>query len=91
MFSSKKVYLYTLLLLLAMLPAGAFADLLSDVFAVFWTFNALAGPGQVVLAALVFAIPFAAFQANRGWSLQPFGENLSEPPHSRTDQSTLTE
>jgi hypothetical protein len=66
---AKRIYLFTFALLIAVLPAGAFVDLLSDVLVVFWAFNVLVGPGRIVLVALVVAISFAAIQVSHGWTL----------------------
>jgi hypothetical protein len=66
---AKRIYLFTFALLIAVLPAGAFVDLLSDVLVVFWGFNVLVGPGRIVLVALVVATSFAAVQVSHGWPL----------------------
>lgn len=69
-FRVKRIYLFTFSLLIAILPAGAFADFLNDVLVVFIASNALAGSDRMVLFALACAIPFAVLQVKRRWTLQ---------------------
>lgn len=70
-FHARPIYLFAFCLLIAVLPAGAFFDLLSDVLVVLWTLNILVGPTRVVTLSLACAIPFALVQTKRKWSLLP--------------------
>ena len=68
-FHARPIYLFTFCLLIAILPAGAFVDLLSDVLVILWTLDILVGPARIVVFSLACAIPFAFFQTKRKWSL----------------------
>jgi hypothetical protein len=69
-FSSKKIYLFAFSLFIAVFPVSALADVLNDVSVIFWTANGLVGPAQFAMVALLCAVPFAALQASRNWTLK---------------------
>jgi len=68
-FHARPIYLFTFCLLIAILPVGAFVDLLSDFLVVGWASDILAGPVKTVILSLASAIPFALFLTRSGWSL----------------------
>jgi len=67
--SAKRIYLFAFTLLIALLPAAALADLLGDVFVVAFASDLLAGIPRILAVGLAAAIPIAALQVARGWSL----------------------
>jgi hypothetical protein len=67
--SAKRIYLFTFSLLIALLPAAAFADLLGDVLVVSLASDLLAGTERILALGLAIAIPFAGYQAARKWTL----------------------
>jgi len=69
-FWPKRIYLFTFSLLIGVLPAGAAVDLLSDGLVLAFTYDGLVGPLKIVGLSLVFAVPFAALQVSRRWTLQ---------------------
>lgn len=67
--SAKRIYLFTFSLLIALLPAAAFTDVISDVLVVSLGSNLLAGAERILAVGLGVAIPFAGYQAARKWTL----------------------
>ena len=67
--SAKRIYLFAFTLLVVLLPAAALADFLGDVFVVAFASDLLAGIPRILAIGLAAAIPIAALQVARGWSL----------------------
>ena len=68
---AKRIYLFTFSLLIALLPAAAFADLLGDVIVVSFASDLLAGTTKILIFGLGCAVPFAAVKVIRRWTLPP--------------------
>jgi len=67
--SAKRIYLFAFALLIVLLPAAALADFLGDVFVVAFASDLLAGIPKILAISLAVAVPIAALQVVRGWSL----------------------
>jgi hypothetical protein len=70
LFRSKRILLFTFSLMIAVLPTGAFVDLMSDLLVVSLASNILVGPQKIVGVALVCSVPFALIQVKRRWTLE---------------------
>jgi len=67
--SAKRIYLFAFTLLIVLLPAAALADFLGDVLVVAFASDLLSGASKILVFGLAAAVPIAALQAARGWSL----------------------
>ena len=67
--SAKRIYLFAFTLLIVLLPAAALADFLGDVLVVAFASDLLSGTSKILAIGLAAAIPIAALQVARGWSL----------------------
>jgi len=67
--SAKRIYLFAFTLLIVLLPAAALADFLGDVLVVAFASDLLSGTSRILAIGLVVAVPIAALQVARGWSL----------------------
>ena len=55
--------------MIAVLPAGAFVDSMSDALVISLASDILVGPQKIVGVALVCSVPFALIQVKRRWTL----------------------
>lgn len=67
--SSKRIYLFTFAFWISIVPAAAFADLLSDVLVVSFASDLLAGVIKIFAFGLAASLTFAGIQTARGWTL----------------------
>jgi hypothetical protein len=72
-FNAKRIYLAAFSLLIAVLPAASFFDMLNDALVVYLANDALSGTGRITALGLVVAFVVAAANVMRGWTL-PFPE-----------------
>jgi hypothetical protein len=69
LFRSKRILLFAFSLMIAVIPAGAFVDFMSDTLVVSLASNVLAGAQRTVGVALLCSVPFALIQVKRRWTL----------------------
>jgi len=67
--SAKRIYLFAFTLLIVLLPVAALADFLGDVLVVAFASDLLSGTPRILAIGLAAAVPVAAVQVARGWSL----------------------
>jgi len=67
--SAKRIYLFAFTLLIVLLPAAALADFLGDVLVVAFASDLLSGASKILAVGLAAAVPIAALQVARAWSL----------------------
>ncbi len=70
LFRSKRILLFTLSLMIAFLPAGAFVDFMNDALVVSFASNVLVGAQKIVGVALLCSVPLALIQVKRRWTLK---------------------
>jgi len=66
---AKRIYLFSFVLLISILPAASFADLLGDVLVVRFMSDVLSGAVRIFMAGLAFALLVAGVSTLREWSL----------------------
>gem|GEM_PF-700037 len=70
LFRSKRILLFAFSLMIAIIPAGAFVDFVSDALVVSVVSNILAGAPKTVGAAFLCSVPLALIQVKRRWTLE---------------------
>ena len=70
-FHARPIYLLTFCLLIAILPAGAFVDFVSDILVVSLASDILAGATKTVALSLACSVPFAIILTIERWSVPP--------------------
>jgi hypothetical protein len=73
--SAKRIYLAAFSLLVALLPAASFFDMLNDILVVYSANDTLSGTGRITDLGLIVAAVVAGAVVARGWTLPGRGGN----------------